>query len=203
MFLAVTLQSPHASPPTATTEVFINKKPSRGRSNDWERVETSAHRLAVPRPETWTVDTVRAIFGALRRYLPSHDAAHAEAHVSLYGQRPVKSVVLAVRARGWEAEAYIPSLRWNGRLDAPTARDFTAPMIATLKHLQEASPLALAKIRPVDAVITDAEAQGFAPDASRLMRIELRTLIEKFPAEQRAALRTLLREAIDKNDDDE
>src|SRR5262245_55410873 len=149
MFLACMLKSPHASAPTIETEVFINEERSgHGRTVRWERVDWTSHRIALPPPPTWTLDTVRATLTALRQFLPVHELAEAHARIQIYGKRPVKSVVLSVHARGWEAEAYVPSLR---KRDASSERlrlsgqlDFSEPMIAALKDLRLESPIPLA-----------------------------------------------------------
>src|SRR5262245_28777360 len=107
MFLACSLNSPHASAPTVETDVFINEL----RVTGWVRVEWNTHRIALPPPETWSLDTVRAVLTTLRQFLPVHAVAEAEVQIRVHGKRPVKAAILAVRSRGWEAEIFVPSLR--------------------------------------------------------------------------------------------
>jgi hypothetical protein len=195
MFLACTLKTPHASAPTVETEVFINEERHDGRRKRWERVEWH-HRIALPPPETWTLDTIRAVLTTLRRFLPAHELGEAQARIDIYGQRPVKAAVLAVRARGWEAEVYAPSLRGadkarTDRLRLTGQLYFSEPMIAALKDLRAESPIPLAKLAPIDADITDTPMPSTGLD-----RLDLNQIVRQLPEDKQSALLVLLRAAL-------
>lgn len=208
MFLACSLKSPHASAPTVESEVFINEEQSVGNAKTrWARVEWSTHRIAVPLPETWTLDTVRAVLAALRHFLPVHQLNDAHVGVKVYGQRPVKSVIFSVRARGWESEVYVPSLRnkqavYNARCER-NGLNFTEPMIAALRDLQAQSPIPLATIAPIDAAITSTPAP-FCDD------LDFTAMLKRLPSKRKAlvlqAMKTILKGIVDREsggDDDE
>jgi hypothetical protein len=212
---AVALRARHASEPTVTTEVFINEQtPGRGREG-WSRV-SDTHRLVVPPPAEWTPDHVRAMLDALRRFLPPHAPLDVDGHVNLYASgrkgQGVKRAVLAVRARGWEAEAYLPSLRWSSLSTGVNADDIreqmtlTEPMLDCLRALKALSPFKLAALRPVPATVTAVPASDLSEKSAEYVTIELRTLLARFPREKQAALLTLLEHTIararDEDDED-
>ena len=94
-------------------------------------------------------------------YIPAHDLSEATAGVVVAGKRPAR-VALTVTARGWRAELQLcvhrPALR---EADYQTQelyyaayhaerreaeQEFTEPMLACLRNLAKAGPLALSAI---------------------------------------------------------
>jgi len=192
----------HATPATMQTEVFINEHTGRG-LDGWTRSETTTHQLAFPPPAAWTLETVRGVLFALRRYLPAHDIREAEAVITVRNRRGLPALAsFAVRARGWEAQAYVPSLRGGAaNLAEYTGRAFLAPMLAALRELK--APLPLASLQPANDIAC--ESLDVVRDATvPMVEIEIRKILARLPLEKRRAMLQLFDSVIDNiTDDDE
>jgi len=189
MFFSVALRGRHASPPACPVHVFIDR--------DQTRVSYRDHSLSVPMPETWTLDTVRAVLEALRRYLPGHEPHEVHARVQVSGPQRRRRAVLTVSLRDLEAIVYVPALNADFTEDADALR-FSAPMVAALKTLQGRGVFALAALQPVPAVIAAVEETDRTVDSATLI-----DLLRRLPAEKRAALATLLRASLEQDRDDD
>src|SRR5262245_13174269 len=85
--------------------------------------------IVLPSPDTWTLDTLRATLDALRAYLPSHNVRDAVAIVRAESVKRYPRLMRAVRARGWEAQVYVPALNISKGDDYPRLND---PMLAAV-----------------------------------------------------------------------
>jgi len=167
---------PRAAKPILRMEVrvfeFAQRQPRRGRRGAktpsvpeaWViSVEESEHHLSVPLVDTWTPDTLRAIWHELDAYIPAHRLTEAAATVSVDDQKRRPNVRLGVEARGWRAEIcpnfHRSELRRENFLTTEEyqlaltreeigiyAHDFTEPMLAVLRELADRSPFLLAEI---------------------------------------------------------
>ena len=216
MILAVSLHAKHAAEPRLSTEVYIDRaKPNRRLR--WERVSYRDHRLMVPPPDTWTPDTVRAVFEGLRRFLPAHEPSEAMAQVQLTGTRGhlrPPHTRLTVRVGHLESTAWVPSLRPEPSSDLAA---FERPddslwlneaMVTFLRETQARGWLSLAALAPVDAMIAPASGREEPPPSvaqllSGLRRVVSGTAQQVPPAYRRQFLDAMTEALNDKREDED